>query len=105
MSGNLRNRHVFDSNRYVTEGMIVNAWFTRKFEDKFCIEARFKIGKLRCTGVLHVSQFPAQTRAERDAMFQIAKAPSGRYRLRVIQVIAPEHPRRLSSVRLSARLL
>lgn len=98
-----RRRLKFDNNAVVKEGMEVNAWFTKKMEDRHLFVANYKIDGKICSGVLHVSQLPGKTREERDSMFELLKAPVGTFKLKVIEVVPPTGLRRLTFVRLTAR--
>ncbi len=92
-----------DNNAVVKEGMDVNAWFTKKMEDRHLFVANYKIDGKICSAVLHVSQLPGKTREERDSQFELLKAPIGTFKLKVIEVVPPQGTRRLTFVRLTAR--
>lgn len=90
-----------DNNASVQPGARIDGVFTKKLATAMVVGFTFD-GK-RCSGVLHVSQFPSENRAERDKMFEVARVGMPAPGLTVIEVQPPEGDRRFTSVRLTSR--
>lgn len=91
-----------DRNSAVKEGMIISGYFSKKLKTAMVVSYALGDSK-RCSGVLHVSQFPAGTRKIRDKYFKEAKVGMRVFDLRVIKSTPPSGNRTYTSIRLSAR--
>lgn len=89
-----------DPNSVVTVGAPINGRIVKKMKDFVVID--FNVGAVKCSGVLHVSEFPALTRNERDAMFGVAVVGMPANGLVVLSTTPPEQDKRFTKVRLSA---
>lgn len=67
-NNNKGNKGMKDNNSVVTNGLVINgAVLTKKLDS--AVVLAYKVGDNDCTGVMHVSQFPAIKREDRDSMF------------------------------------
>lgn len=87
-------------NSVVTPGAPVNGRIVKKGKD--FVVVHFHVGAVKCSGVLHVSEFPSLARNERDAMFGVAKVGMPANGLVVLTVTPPQEGQHFSKVRLSA---
>lgn len=94
-------RRLFDSNAAAKEGAFVVGRFSRKYVEKKCMKVEFFVGTKKCSGALHVSQFPHNEREVRDKMFEIAQPGPQTFRMKIIRVIPPSGERRLTGIHLS----
>lgn len=102
MSQNNAKSGQFDRNDGVKAGITVRGFFCKRLPQAMVVV--YKTGDRRnCSGILHVSEFPAGTREERDRLFAEAKVGERTPLLKVIEAKAPCGNRNYTSVRLSAR--
>lgn len=98
---NGRKQKLKDNNAIVKVGTVVAGRFVKKLDRMMVV--RFKIGSKKCSGILHVSQFPSSDRSTRDKMFELVKVERRLFKLTVIQVIPPGGKHRLTRVFLTSR--